>query len=231
MTDETLTEAAFDLLDWIKTGTVARRQVVIFTDHEAHSEAARITAEMDALGWTAEQAAEDERRRGRPADGPLSEAGDSGTADQLAALERELGTWSERLDASRMVWTVRAISQDEAQRAYDAIKQPSMPLPPKEGAAASVQEAWAARVAEVNVKRREADELRQLHAIAAAVESVETPAGVREGVTVDELKALRGIPHGAQWIEKLAAAMDAATTEDIAPPVPTSPARSTSTRG
>ena len=220
---ESITEDAFDLLDWINTGTVARRQVVIYTDHEAYAQAVRITDRLAELGWT-------ERDDDRPQDGPLSE-GIGPDDDEVAALEAELESWSARLDKSRMTWTVRAVSKDEITAAADANPEPKMPPPPKDGAPAAVQERWMERVQAYNRAKRVRDEVVNLAVVAAAVVSIETPAGTQDGVTVDQLRALQGRPHGAQWVERLYKAVEQATDENVAPPVPTSPARFTSTRG
>ena len=226
---ESITVESFDLLDWINTGTVARRQVPLYIDHDAYAEVKRLCEELEELGWTAEQAAEDARRA--PQDGPLSGSVDAYRTEQMRALEAELESWSARLDASRMLWTVRAVSEDEVRASFDAIPVPKAPLPPKDGAAQAIQERWMERVSEFNRAKAAAEEERKLHLIAAAVTCVETVKGARDVVTIDELRALRSRPHGGQWIERLYKAIGEATDENAEPPVPTSPARSTSTRG
>jgi hypothetical protein len=226
MSTETITPETFDLLDWIQTGTVARRQVPIFIDHAAFAEYQRLTGRLKELGWSALEAT----RAERPADGPLDEPVNPHT-EEIAALEEELAGVEERLFASRMVWTVRALSRDEIEATFDQCPDPKLPVPPKDGAAKAVHDKWMEKVSENQKGIRNADRTRELLMIQAATESVETARGVRDEVTVEELRAIRSRPHGAAWMDQLSEAIAAATNENAEPPVPTLPARSTSTRG
>jgi hypothetical protein len=194
----------FDLLEFIDSGTIARREVVIYTDHEAAARCHEIAAEPDA--------------------GPEESLGET-TSDAEAA------EWLERLMASKMTWTVRALSSDEIERAMDEVKPPAMPVPPNNNAPRQVHEQWAEQVREYNVAKAKADADRRLVLISYAVLGVETARGTLAAVDVDTLRGLRAKPHGQGWIDKLYAAVDEASSEDVEPPVPTSPGRSTSTRG
>lgn len=215
-----VTESTFDLLEFVNKGTVATREVVIYTDHEAAARCQTIQDELDDL--------EDDGDDARKADAPLGSK-DAGT--RRAELEAEAESYLERLSASRMTWRVRALSQTEIEAVFEAYPDPKLPIPPKEGAAQALHDRWQEAL-EARVKEKgKVEARRNLALIAAAVESVETPAGATDTVSVDQLAALRERPHGAAWIDKLYAAVDEASSEDVAPPVPTSPGRSTSTRG
>ena len=205
----------FDLLAFVATGTIARREVVIYNDHEAARECQRLQEAIDA--------ADDEDPK---TDGPLG-----GDFQSKAELEAEAASWLERLQASKMTWTVRALSAEEIDRAYEAVPDPKMPTPPKDGAAQGLKDRFTERwvAYQVDVEKAKAD--RRLVLIAAAVESIETPAGVSGAITAETLRSLRGKPHGQGWIDRLWAAVDEASSEEVEPPVPTSPGRSTSSRG
>jgi hypothetical protein len=216
-----VTENTFDLMEFIETGTVARREVVIYTDHEAAAKCADLQKRIDEL-------TDDDDRDRAPKDGPLS--GDGG-GDELAALEAEAEQWLERLQASRMVWTVRALSQTEVEKSFDVVPVPKMPAPPPDNAPDKLRDRWMERVAKYHQDDEKAKQERTLVLIATALQSVETPKGIVGSVDVDTLRALRDKPHGKSWIDKLYTAVNEASSEDVAPPVPTSPGRSTSTRG
>ncbi|GAA1992925.1 hypothetical protein GCM10009718_33310 [Isoptericola halotolerans] len=210
----------FDLLAFVETGTIATREVVIYTDHEAARRCQEIEAALDAL--------DDDGPDDRKQDAPLGAESDE---TRRAELEAEAEQWLERLQASKMTWTVRALSNDEIKASFDVVAAPKMPVPPKEGVAQAIKDRWHERVEEYGRKKAEADEDRNLVLVANAVVGIETPAGSTGSVTVEQLKALRSKPHGQQWIDRLYTAVDAATSDEVEPPVPTSPGRSTSSRG
>lgn len=220
-TDDTspgVTEDTFDLMDWIESGTVARRQVTI---HNNPALADEFTALEERLA-EAEKAAKD-----AGGDGPMSE-GDP-REPILSAMEELWARW----DASKAIWTVRALSQEDVEATFDAetgIPSPKAPLPPPEKAGERARERYLTAMQDFGVAKATADRDRRLHLIAAAVVSVETSRGIVERVTVDQLRALRDRPHGEQWVAKLYAAVEAATQGDVEVPRPTSPVRSTSTQ-
>ena len=214
-TDATgITESTFDLLEFVKRGTSARREVEIYTDHEAAAECQRIN----------ELLADAEDDEG-DADGPL------GSATTVERLAEEVDPWLARLQASRMTWTVRALSAEEIDQAFEQIPPPKTPVPPKENAPRPLQEAFTDRVIAYNKSKAQVDADRRLLLISYAVEGVSTPAGTQDSVSVEDLRALRAQPHGQGWIDRLWQAVDEASSEEVEPPVPTSPGRSTSTRG
>lgn len=213
-TDATgITENTFDLLEFVKRGTSARREVEIYTDHEAAAECQRIGELIES----ADDADDD-------ADGPL------GSATTVERLTEEVTPWLERLKASRMTWTVRALSAEEIDQAFEEMPPPKMPVPPKENAPRPLQEAFTDRVVGYNKHKAKIDGERRLLLISYAVEGISTAAGTQDSVSADDLRALRAQPHGQGWIDRLWTAVDEASSEEVEPPVPTSPGRSTSSR-
>lgn len=213
--DETatgVTEETFDFLEWLDTGTIARRQVVIYNDHATFEEYVKVQERLDELGHTDEPA-----ESTKPKDGPLS--GDP-AAGEIADLLVQRDELLERLDRSKATWTVRAISQPEMESTFDVVPVPKQPMPPKDNAPAAVQEKWLDKLREYQLAAAKATDDRNLAILAIAVVGVETARGSVDHVTFEQLKAMRSKPHGAQWIERLRAAVDAATTEDAAPPLP-----------
>ena len=49
-----VTEDAFDFLEWLESGTIARRQVVIYNDHEAFEVFVKVDERLDRskATWT-----------------------------------------------------------------------------------------------------------------------------------------------------------------------------------
>jgi hypothetical protein len=215
-TPDGVTPETFDLLDWIESGTVARRQVEIHNDPALVEEYQALEAEL----------AEAEKAVGSSGqDGPLAADG-----PREAIVARMEALW-ERWEASKALWTVRALSKDDIDATFDAVPVPKRPIPPLEKAGQKAQERFVEALNDYQHEAAKADEERKLHILAAAVVSVETSRGTAEGVTVDALKRLRSRPHGAHWIDRLYRAAEAATQGDQDIPRPTSPVRSTTTQG
>lgn len=217
MSDEPvgLTDETFDLMDWIESGTVGRRQVTIYNDVEAGKRLQDVHARLGELGATE-----------GPEDGPLEDAGSPEVAALLAEADELLG----RLEASKAVWTVRAVSTDDVEATFSAdggVPEPKKPVPPPAAAGKKAAEDFVDRVNEWNKAVEAADARRRLFLIARAVVEVETPRGTVAGASVEALEALSHRPHGRQWIDRLYAAVDAATDADVEVPRPTSPERST----
>lgn len=223
---ESLTEDSFDLLEYLSTGTVARRQVVIYADVEAGDLLVSTLDQLRALGWDEEQDPGDSE----PSDGPLSDADDE-PSPEVAELLQVAEAAQERLEASRSVWTVRALSDEEREEALSLVPEPKLPLPPKDNAPEQLREKFAKRAQQYGIDKVEADRKRKVVRLAMAIESIERPGvGAVSSVTVETLEALRSKPHGSQWIAKLAAALDDAQNSDPSVPRPTSLGRSTSTQ-
>lgn len=213
-----VTEDSFDLMGWIESGTVARREVTIYNDPALVTEYNQLQAQLDELGYSDDE----EARTQRAQDATL---GDGHGAEIQDLLDRMADLYS-RWQDSKAVWTVRAVSVDEINAAQKQLPDPKMPIPPKEGAAQRLQDAWAEKAREYSLEKVQADEDRKLVLLAIAVVGIETPAGSATGATFEQLKALRSRPHGAQWIELLYQAMEAATENDVEIPRPTSSGRS-----
>lgn len=207
-----VTEDAFDFLEWLESGTIARRQVVIYNDHEAFEAFVKVDERLAKLGYS---------DSGKPAskgkDAPLG--GDPNDAE-IDALLDERDALLARMQASKATWTVRAVSQPEAESTFDVVPVPKRPVPPKESAPQPVQDKFQERAQAWVLAAARAEDDRKLAVISIAVVGIETARGSADGVTFDQLKAMREKPHGAQWIERLHGAVSAATNEDVAPPVP-----------
>jgi len=123
-TDETgLPEdpAEFDLMDWLNTGTIARRRVTIYNDPSLVDEFERIEARLAELGWS-----DDETPGQAKADAPLVDPAAEEIEDLLAERDSVIARW----DAAKSVWTVRAVSQTEVERSFDEVPIPKAPTPP-----------------------------------------------------------------------------------------------------
>lgn len=218
-----LTEDAFDLLEYITSGTVARRQVTIYNDPEAGEALAKILERLDELGWSEDPEPGDDR----PQDGPLSGDPAQDEIDELLAEAQELQA---RLEASKSVWTVRALSEEEVERAFDEVPLPKTPRPPKDTAPKKEFDLFHDRAEKWGKDKTEADRERKLALISAAIVTVETPRGSVDSASRDVLRALRSKPQGQQWIDRLYKAVDDAQGSEVDVPRPTSHGRSTTTQ-
>lgn len=206
--------ADFDILDWINTGTVARRTVVVYNKPDLIGELDRVDEQLAAAGWT------DETTPEKPKDGPLSEAPAAIDVEALLARRAEL---EEALVASRAEWVVRALGSDEVDSTYDTLPEPVAPTAPRDNAPPAVRDGWSVKLRTYTVAKATADADRRLMHLALAVESIQTTRGVAKGITVDQLKALRSRPHGKAVIDLLYKALSEATGADVEIPRPTSP--------
>lgn len=208
----------FSLADWLTTGTVARQHVTIHADQEAGKRLAEIQARLDELGH--DGAADPE------ADSPLGADGDGEVAGLLAEAETLVDRWEQ----SKATWEVRALSADEVAACIDLAPVPTPPVAPAQHASPEAQRKFAERAMAFARKQTEAHDQQRMHMIARAVVSVTTARGTVPGVTVDDLRDLKARPHGKQWLDRLYAAIEKATEEDVEVPRPTWPGSSTSTR-
>jgi hypothetical protein len=240
--DDTITPETFDLMAWIESGTVATRQTTI------HNNPA-LVAESEAL--EAEMVAAEEAVKAAGGDSPM------GATDPRDAIRARMDGVFKRWEASKTVWTVRALSHDDIEDAFDAgrggVEHPKQPTPPAPTAPEKARERYAERLAAWGKAVAEADRERTLHMIALAVTAIENNRGSIERetgddpiVTVEALRALRDRPHGEQWVGvipsgtggrgqrvtgKLARAIMEATEGDQEVPRPTLPGNSTSNPG
>lgn len=228
---ENITPEAFDLMAWIQSGTVATRQVTIYNNPALAAEYEALEAEMKA----AEKAVED-----AGGDAPMSAK--EPREDIRARMDDLYARW----EASKSVWTVRALSDDDIEATYaeiGGVPSPKQPVPPLPQAGKKALEDHGEKVTKWAKAVHKADRERTLHIIAVAVTSVETAIGTADSATVEQVRSLRDRPHGPQWVGlipsgrgqritgKLATAVMAATEADVEVPRPTSPERSTNTRG
>lgn len=214
MTDPTTdTPAGFSLDEWIETGTVAHEQVTIYANRALAGEFTALERRLTAAQAAAETG-----------DQTLEESGD--VARILEQMEDLYARW----EASKAVWTVRALSDDEVRDIYAAHKTPTAPDKPPADAPADVHRAHKGAVEMWTRAVQLATDERNLHYIAAAVTKVETAKGATSTVTVEQLRRMRHRPHGAQDLTRLIDAVNRATQGDVEIARPTLPASSRSDR-
>lgn len=218
-TPESTIPTDFDLLDYINSGSIATRQVVLYADEQSGRDLARILDELAILGWSEVDAP---AGGSRPRDEPLS-----GQSSEVEDLLVQAYAAQERLDASRSVWTVQALSTDTSTRIIDAHPLPKPPTPPKESAGERERERYQDRWLAYRETADKVQREQRYALLARAVVTVETPHGTAEGVTIAQLHAIDARPGGQKWIDKLWAALDEAQAEDPDVPRPTWLGRST----
>lgn len=207
--------AEFDVLAWMATGSVVRRTVEIVADQAAMDRAIEIDTRLRALGVD-EKATE--------GDGPLD--AESEHAEEIDALLAEAEALADQIEASKSVWTVRAIGDVEVEAAAKAVPPPRLPVGAPQGASEQQQQKANDRMQTYLREARDKDRERKLHHVAAGVVSVARGEHVTAGPSVEGLRQMRdGSPYGAHWIERLWVAIQAAAEENVEVPRPTSPRR------
>src|SRR5690625_1775140 len=173
----------FSLLDWIETGTVATRTVTHYNDQAAYS---------DYLDW---------ERRYDEAEKQHDNTGEEvlGSRDVFAELDAEGEKILDRLEQSKAVWTVRALSNDELEDIDVEFPIPKPPVEPGRGADAAKLKKYREYLnGEYREKLDAAMTAQQYAVLVAAFVSMETARGKIETVTVDQLKKLNSVPHGGK---------------------------------
>lgn len=211
----------FDLLDYISSGTIARREVTLYADDDAGRDLLAALDELRDLGWSEDQS-EDDRERARQ-ERSLAESGES---DAIREAKARAEAAQERLEASKTVWTVQALPADVSQEIVDSIPLPEQPTPPKEGMQASeqararFQKRWVA----YQKAAEEAQDAQRAAILARAVVEVSHPASgrVTEGASVEAIAAMRDRRAGGRvWFDKLWKALEDAQSSDPDVPRPT----------
>lgn len=189
-------EPEITLDDWIDTGTVARRTVTIYNDRALAAEYEALEAQLKDVQDEAEERSLD----------------DEDPASEIMARMEELYT---RWEASKAVWTVRALSRDEASEIVDRIPVPDGPGKLADTATAAEKSAHNAALKSWLRQSQRAQDERNLEFISTAIISVETAKGTARHASVDTLRRMRSRPHGAHDIERLVAAVNEATQGEV----------------
>lgn len=199
---------AFDFDEWLETGTVAQRTVILQNDRALPDRIANLQRQQ--------RIAQDVLER---------QGGEAAVTDQdhLAEIERALDEEYEKWEASKEVWVVRALSDDELKSLRERHPVPDMPevadadnLTAEEDTA--IQE-WAKAC---KVIREAAD----LDYLALAFVSLTTAKGTITSITPSQLSALAGRPGRQKDLTTLLTEAVAAVQEDVELPAPFSRATS-----
>jgi len=189
----------FDLFAWLDTGTTATRDVVIYNDHEAYQEAKAVNEELDNVE-------QDDMTLGAGA--------------RRAQLREQLVALSDRMEASKMVWQVRALSDSEIQASQAAHPEPKLPIEPTGIMNDKLREKYETRMHAYREAKIAIEVARRLWVIECATTTITTEAGSREGITTAELEKLLQRPHGSKWITLVYNAVLAATSQEVTPDFP-----------
>lgn len=228
----------FDVLDWITSGTVARRTITIYNDPALADEMERLETEYGKALLEEDTTAGERTISERPASEVILE--------QMQAVY-------DRWQASKAEWTVEALSSDAINEVTDLVPnaprpvEPVAPNPPKDESRSGnpekralykqAMEHYQADLAAFEVahqewsegpyqewlrEQSEVSDERNLHLIAAAVISVVTPKGTASEVSVDALRAWKTRPHGKSHLSRLITAVNEITLNEVQVPSPKS---------
>jgi hypothetical protein len=209
MTDQTL-----DLLDWVESGTIARREVIIYNDLALVAEA---DAAEEALRVALSAASEDaERSMGEP--------------DDVAAARERLDDIYARWEASKAVWTVRALDDDEIRVICEELPAPERPASPAPDASPEWHHAHQDALRMWVKESQDVTDERNLRYVSKAVVSVVTAKGTATEASVGVLRTMRARAHGKMRLALLIKATEEATTGDVSVSPGESRASSTSSQ-
>lgn len=189
----------FSLLDWLETGTVATRTVTHYNDQAAYS---------DYLEW--------EKRYAE-----AEAAGDSpersiAQKDPLQELEEEGERILERLQSSKSVWTVRALSNEELEEVDAEHPIPKAPTEPGRNADPAKLKKYRDFLNGEYAEALDAAVNAQQYAVLVkAFVKMETPRGTVETITAEQLKKFNSVPHGGQLLKRLADAVREANRSEV----------------
>jgi len=149
----------------------------------------------------------------------------------LQKLEAEGEEILERLQASKSVWTMRALSNEELEEIDAEHPIPKAPVDPGRGADAAKLKKYREYLNGEYAQALDAAVNAQQYAVlVAAFVKMETARGSTESVTVEQLKKLNSVPHGGQLLERLAAAVKEANRSEVEISAPKSRANSETSR-
>lgn len=196
----------FSVLDWMQTGTVAERKVTAYNDQSAYS---------DYLEW--------ERRYEEAEKEHKASGGEEvlGSKDAFAELDAEGERILARLESSKAVWTMRALSEEQLDEIGARFPLPKDPTPPGRNADRAALKKFNDYLKGEFAQELEAAVNAQNYAILeAAFVKMETPKGTVETVNVDQLRKMNSYPHGAQLLKRLQEAVKEANASEVEPPAP-----------
>lgn len=204
----------FDILEWIESGTVAQRSVVIYNDPAVAAEFETLQRRLDV--------AEKVKASGESS---------MGDRDEVAEILGQMDALYARWQASKATWVVQALSDERIRELIEEHPVPSRPEPIAEDADDDAKQGHAAAIKSWAEAFQVAQDERNLAFISAAIVRVETPKGNATSVSVEALRKMRKAPHGKARTEQLLAAVNAATQGDVEIPAPKSHEPSRTDRG
>lgn len=201
----------FDILDWIESGTVAERSVVIYNDPALVGEFERLDREL--------KAAEQAKKAGAAEESV-------GEADPVAVIIARMKDLHARWEASKATWWVRALPAEDIKAIARQFPDPPRPDFPKDTPTeqrAAEYQAWADAAAA-------ATDDRNLRYLEKAVFKIETPRGTAKGITLDALRKIKSRAHGTPTLNRLIKALEQAQDGDVEIPAPNSRSSSEGTQ-
>ncbi len=197
---------------WLDSGTIRTEQVNLFADQAIMAEMQKLIERRTEL--------EESTPRGQRA---------MGEANPFKELEREEAALWEKYEASKSVWTVRALLPEETDAIHDEFPEPPAPQMLPKAAPAKAKEAWAVeRDAFVKQSQQQAIE-RDLRFVATATIKVETAHGTVDAVSVEQVRAMRAKQYGPDRVRMLVEAITRSTVGEEEMPRPKSSNGSEST--
>lgn len=222
-----MTESLNDpFLAWLETGTTVRETVTMFLDRGARREAEPLWKELDALEASLEEI-ENGQEHGQRALGDKSQR--SKVMAEIEALNERLEPLEQRLAASKAVWQIRPLIDDEIDEIDAALPMPKMPLPTEEQKTSEkAKKRWQGLYDQYVEDAATVRVDRDLTYLAKAIVSLETAARTVDTVSVDYLRALKKKPLGSQYINMLTEAFNKVMTLEKEPTRPFSSSSSDS---
>jgi len=197
---------------WMQSGTVRRIDVPMYGDMPLVAEIQAIEADIE------------EAKKG------ASKVQTINKVDPTRELEATLDAMYERLNESRSVWTVRALTTAEAREITEKFPNPISPKSIDAKATDAEAETYATRFQKFRHDYEIVDTERNLRFVHHGVVKIVTDGGEQAGISLDDLRAMFEAAYGRQRITVLLKAVNDATTGDVAIERPTLPGESGSDR-
>lgn len=196
-----------DLDLWLESGTVNRKTVTLYNDPAAIGKMQALLEEEELIKAEIAKAGGDKSLADTNALDKVTKA--------MERLEREFGK-------SKAEWVLAPVSADDEDEIRARFPEP---VPPRKPAVSADKAEWAeydAALAEWRAATAANVLSTDIAFIATSVVEVRAGGKVRHGVTPDQVRALRGRPHGKTQYQQLLAGAIEVTRGEVALPLPKS---------
>lgn len=195
---------------WLSTATTRTEEVVLFADQEAVEQLAGLYAEADELNAEVEKSkkpAASQRAVGEKSPAAALDA-------RVEELQSKIDELEQQADASKSVWTLRALTRKELSELNAQFQEPPVPQLPPKAAPAKVKEKWERDRDAWKAEALAIGEEHTLAEISLAIVKVVSAGGETDTVPVEDLRAILDAEYGDYRINMLQDAVKRASSNE-----------------